>query len=70
LIGYCGVLGLTGSAALFMLWITRHLERITGEEGDMAMSERRYYLYFADHKGDYIRLAYAEALMGPWQTFT
>jgi hypothetical protein len=53
-----------------MPWITRHLERITGEEGDMAVSERRYYLYFADHKGDYIRLAYAEALMGPWQTFT
>ncbi|ETX00465.1 MAG: hypothetical protein ETSY1_11110 [Candidatus Entotheonella factor] len=28
----------------------------------------RYYLYFADHKGDYIRLAYADALSGPWQT--
>ena len=27
----------------------------------------RYYLYFADHKGDYIRLAYADALTGPWQ---
>lgn len=26
----------------------------------------RYYLYFADHKGDYIRLAYAEDLAGPW----
>ncbi len=26
----------------------------------------RYYLYFADHKGDYIRLAYADALEGPW----
>lgn len=26
----------------------------------------RYYLYFADHKGDYIRLAYADALDGPW----
>ena len=26
----------------------------------------RYYLYFADHKGRYIRLAYAAALMGPW----
>jgi hypothetical protein len=111
LIGYCRVLGLTGSAALFILWITRHLERITWEEGDMAVSESisvkvkrlgdqpiivphmdatmganvqgpslirvpdwvpnplgRYYLYFADHKGDYIRLAYADALMGPWQT--
>lgn len=26
----------------------------------------RYYLYFADHKGDYIRLAYADRLTGPW----
>jgi hypothetical protein len=26
----------------------------------------RYYLYFADHKGAYIRLAYADALTGPW----
>jgi hypothetical protein len=27
----------------------------------------RYYLYFADHKGQYIRLAYADELTGPWQ---
>lgn len=27
----------------------------------------RYYLYFADHKGDHIRLAYADALAGPWR---
>jgi hypothetical protein len=27
----------------------------------------RYYLYFADHKGLYIRLAYANDLLGPWQ---
>ena len=27
----------------------------------------RYYLYFADHKGSYIRLAYANALTGPWR---
>ena len=27
----------------------------------------KYYLYFADHKGQYIRLAYADALIGPWQ---
>lgn len=27
-----------------------------------------YYLYFADHKGVYIRLAYADHLLGPWQT--
>jgi hypothetical protein len=26
-----------------------------------------YYLYFADHKGSYIRLAYADALAGPWR---
>lgn len=26
----------------------------------------RYYLYFADHKGKYIRLAYADQLEGPW----
>jgi hypothetical protein len=26
----------------------------------------RYYLYFADHKGSYIRLAYADELNGPW----
>jgi hypothetical protein len=27
----------------------------------------RYYLYFADHKGSYIRLAYADSLCGPWR---
>jgi hypothetical protein len=27
----------------------------------------RYYLYFADHKGRYIRLAYADELFGPWK---
>tara|TARA_B100001094_G_scaffold19577_1_gene16699 strand:- start:2046 stop:2924 length:879 start_codon:yes stop_codon:yes gene_type:complete len=27
----------------------------------------KYYLYFADHKGLYIRLAYADELTGPWQ---
>ncbi len=26
----------------------------------------KYYLYFADHKGRYIRLAYADQLTGPW----
>ena len=26
-----------------------------------------YYLYFADHKGRYIRLAYADDLRGPWK---
>jgi hypothetical protein len=29
----------------------------------------KYYLYFADHRGDYIRLAYADALTGPWQVY-
>jgi hypothetical protein len=28
----------------------------------------RYYLYFADHAGSYIRLAYADDLSGPWRT--
>jgi hypothetical protein len=27
----------------------------------------RYYLYFAHHKGTYIRLAYADRLDGPWK---
>ena len=27
----------------------------------------RYYLYFADHKGAYIRLAYADEPTGPWR---
>ena len=26
-----------------------------------------YYLYFADHKGSYIRLAYANQIEGPWR---
>ena len=30
----------------------------------------RYYLYFADHKGSYIRLACADALAGPWRMYT
>lgn len=29
----------------------------------------RYYLYFADHKGDHIRLAYADQLEGPWRIY-
>lgn len=27
----------------------------------------RYYLYFADHKGTHIRLAYSDDLLGPWR---
>lgn len=29
----------------------------------------KYYLYFAHHKGEYIRLAYADDLQGPWKTY-
>ena len=29
----------------------------------------RYYLYFAHHKGDHIRLAYADAIAGPWKIY-
>ena len=25
-----------------------------------------YYLYFADHRGTYIRMAYADEVTGPW----
>ena len=28
-----------------------------------------YYLYFADHKGSYIRLAFADDLLGPWTVY-
>ena len=28
-----------------------------------------YYLYFAHHKGRYIRMAYADDLEGPWTTY-
>ena len=27
----------------------------------------KYYLYFADHKGNHIRLAYSDHLKGPWK---
>jgi hypothetical protein len=30
----------------------------------------KYYLYFAHHKGGYIRLAFADALTGPWKVYT
>ncbi len=29
----------------------------------------RYYLYFGHHQGEYIRMAYANALEGPWTTY-
>ena len=28
----------------------------------------KYYLYFAHHRGKYIRMAFADDLLGPWQT--
>ncbi|MCZ6673618.1 MAG: hypothetical protein O7C75_11860, partial [Verrucomicrobia bacterium] len=27
----------------------------------------KYYLYFAHHKGKFIRLAYSDAIEGPWR---
>ena len=29
----------------------------------------RYYMYFAHHKGSYIRMAYAGSLHGPWKIY-
>jgi hypothetical protein len=29
----------------------------------------KYYLYFGHHRGEHIRLAYADHLEGPWQTY-
>jgi hypothetical protein len=29
----------------------------------------RYYMYFANHMGTFIRLAYADALTGPWKIY-
>lgn len=34
---------------------------------DWAPGLGRYHLYFSDHKGAYIRLAYAVAVTGPWE---
>ena len=28
-----------------------------------------YYLYFADHRGTYIRMAYSDAVTGPWKVY-
>lgn len=30
----------------------------------------QYYLYFADHRGTYIRMAYADELSGPWTVYS
>jgi hypothetical protein len=29
----------------------------------------RYYMYFANHRGDFIRLAYADSVAGPWKVY-
>lgn len=29
----------------------------------------RYYMYFAHHSGQFIRLAYADSLRGPWRVY-
>ena len=33
---------------------------------DRVSPSANYYLYFGDHGGDYIRMAWAEDLTGPW----
>lgn len=30
----------------------------------------QYYMYFADHRGEYIRMAYADSLTGPWTVYS
>ncbi len=35
----------------------------------VAHPQGRYYLYFAHHKGPFIRLAYANRLSGPWTVY-
>jgi hypothetical protein len=36
---------------------------------ERAASEANYYMYFAHHKGRYIRLAWAAKIEGPWQLY-
>lgn len=36
---------------------------------DRADPAANYYLYFAHHKGDYMRMAWAEAVEGPWHLY-
>jgi hypothetical protein len=36
---------------------------------ERASPSARYYMYFAHHHGDYIRLAWAERIEGPWQLY-
>lgn len=39
------------------------------EVEDRAALEARYYLYFAHHKGDYIRMAWSDSITGPWHLY-
>ena len=44
--------------------------KVRTENGFFSSVEpRRYYLYFAHHKGSYIRLAYGDAVAGPWTVY-
>lgn len=36
---------------------------------ERAHPTAQYYLYFADHSGDYIRMAWAANIIGPWTGF-
>lgn len=56
LIAYDGSHNMNGPALI------RVPEWLPGRKG-------RYYLYFAHHKGDHIRMAYADALQGPWTLY-
>jgi hypothetical protein len=38
-------------------------------EDDRADPTAQYYLYFANHHGDYIRMAWAATIEGPWTLF-
>lgn len=35
----------------------------------LPQARGKYYLYFANHKGTYIRLAYADDVRGPWKIY-
>ncbi|MGM9509114.1 hypothetical protein ACS5NO_15370 [Larkinella sp. GY13] len=59
-----------------------HADLLPGQDGDdingpslirvpdwLPNKLGKYYLYFAHHKGKYIRLAYADDLKGPWKIY-
>ena len=44
--------------------------KVRTEDGiSLSVEPPRYYLYFAHHKGSYIRLAFADAVAGPWTVY-